>query len=224
MTDISVTAPAEVPTQGGLADLLFDRAERHPDGIMLSHQAGGGWQDATASEVRADVVAIAKGLVAAGIKPGDRVGLLSGNRYEWTLLDFAIWAAGAVSVPIYPSSSAEQIRMILADSGAVACVVDDDPHTTTVEGIRDTLPDLRYVWTFDSGAVATLVEVGRELDDSVIKERRAGVDAADPATIVYTSGTTGSPKGCVLTHANFLAEVDSVLHALSVLFEPGKDG
>nr|WP_246422110.1 long-chain fatty acid--CoA ligase [Nocardiopsis mwathae] len=207
-----------------MADLLFDRAERQPDGIMLSRQTVGGWKDATAAEVRDEVTALAKGLIAAGIAPGDRVGLLSGNRYEWTLVDFAIWAAGAVSVPIYPSSSADQVRMILADSGAVACIVDDEPHTAMVEEIRDSLTALRYVWTLDSGAVATLVEVGGEVEDTAVKERRAAVDPAEPATIVYTSGTTGSPKGCVLTHANFFAEVDSVLRALPVLFEPGRDG
>ncbi|QBI53915.1 AMP-dependent synthetase/ligase [Streptomonospora litoralis] len=226
-TSIAEPAQADLPAHGGLADTLFGRAERHPDAPMLSRQENGRWQDIPAAAVRDDVVALAKGLIARGVHPGDRVGLLSGNRYEWTLLDYAIWTAGAVSVPVYPSSSAEQISLILGDSGAVACVVDDTSHAAAVEGLRGGPggpESLEHVWCFDTGALDELRSAGAGVPHSAVEERRAGVDPADPATIVYTSGTTGTPKGCVLTHANFLAEIRAVVTALPVLFEPAPDG
>jgi long-chain acyl-CoA synthetase len=225
VTQLSTPAPAtDLPASRGLAETLFARAERHPDHAMLSRRVDGDWRDVAAADVRDEVVAVAKGLIASGVGPGDRVGLLSGNRYEWTVVDYAVWAAGAVSVPVYPSSSADQIAMILADSGAVACVVDDAEHTRTVEDVRARVPGLRHVWTLDDGALADLVAAGAGLPDAAVEERRAGVRPDDPATIVYTSGTTGPPKGCVLTHANFFAEVASVVTALAVLFEPEPDG
>ncbi|ASU83443.1 long-chain fatty acid--CoA ligase [Nocardiopsis gilva YIM 90087] len=219
MTHTSAPALAELPTEGGLAEILFDRAERSPDRVMLSRQVDGEWRDFTAAETAAEVTALAKGLVAAGVEPGDRVGLLSGNRYEWMLIDFAIWTVGAITVPIYPSASAEQSRMILADSGAVACFVDNASHTAMIDGVRDGLADLRHLWTIDAGAVDALATDGTEVSDDAIAKRRAVVDPRDPATIVYTSGTTGSPKGCVLTHANFFSEVDNIVAGLPELFE-----
>ncbi|GAA4905826.1 AMP-dependent synthetase/ligase [Streptomonospora salina] len=219
--------PVELPVQGGLADTLFARAGRFPDRPMLSRQEGGRWQDMSAAEVRDEVVALAKGLVARGVRAGDRVGLLSGNRYEWTLLDYAVWTAGAVSVPIYPSSSAEQAALILVDSGCVACVVDDTDHAAMVEELRAS-PDgpeaLEAVWCFDTGALDELRAAGADVADSTVEERRAGVGHDDPATIVYTSGTTGTPKGCVLTHRNFLAEIQAVELSLPTMFEPEPDG
>ncbi|MFD0775034.1 AMP-dependent synthetase/ligase [Streptomonospora algeriensis] len=226
---ISIANPVqiELPVQGGLADTLFERASRFPRRPMLSRQEGGRWHDMAAAEVRDEVVALAKGLVAQGVRAGDRVGLLSGNRYEWTLLDYAIWTAGAVSVPIYPSSSAEQAALILADSGCVACVVDDTDHAAMVEELR-AAPEgpqaLEKVWCFDTGALEQLRAAGAEVSDSTVEERRAGVDHDDPATIVYTSGTTGTPKGCVLSHRNFLAEIQAVEVSLPAMFEPEADG
>ncbi|KIH98703.1 long-chain fatty acid--CoA ligase [Streptomonospora alba] len=217
----------ELPVQGGLADTLFERASRFPGRAMLSRQEGGRWHDMAAAEVRDEVVALAKGLVARGVQAGDRVGLLSGNRYEWTLLDYAIWTAGAVSVPIYPSSSAEQASLILGDAGCVACVVDDTDHAAMVEELRTSPAGpqaLETVWCFDTGALEQLRTAGAEVPDSTVEERRAGVDHDDPATIVYTSGTTGTPKGCVLTHRNFLAEIQAVEVSLPAMFEPEADG
>ncbi|MFC3519899.1 long-chain fatty acid--CoA ligase [Streptomonospora nanhaiensis] len=224
MTSFSSPPPRPLGVDGGLAETLFDRARRHPDAPMISVREADGWRVRTAAQVRDDVVALAKGLIAAGVGPGDRVGLLSANRPEWTLLDYAVWTAGAVSVPVYPSSSAEQVAMILDDSGAVACAVDDAEHTALVEGLRDRLPGLSRVWTFDSGALDRLREAGAGVPDSAVEERRAGVAVENPATIVYTSGTTGSPKGCVLTHANFRAEIAAVVQELGVVFEPEPDG
>ncbi|MFW5417407.1 long-chain fatty acid--CoA ligase [Nocardiopsis sp. CNT-189] len=232
MTHISTPAASEPRTHGGLAEVLFERADLHPESAMLSRKAdgSGGWRDIPAAEVRDQVMAVAKGLIASGVAPGDRIGLLSANRYEWTIADFAAWAAGAIPVPIYPSSSPEQIAMILNDSGAVGCVVDGEAATAAVEGVREQVPGLRRLWTLDPlrgepGALEALAAAGAEVDDAEVKARREGVSPSDPATIVYTSGTTGTPKGCVLTHANFFAEIDGATHALSVLFEgdPGGD-
>ena len=230
MTHISTPATGRPREHGGLAELLYERAAAHPGAAMLSAKDGGspGWRDVPGADVAAQVTAVAKGLVAAGIGPGDRVGLLAANRYEWTVADFAIWAAGAVTVPVYPSSSPEQVAMVLSDSGATACIVDDEDNTATVEGVRASAPDLRHLWTMDPlrgepGALEALAAAGAEVPDSAVEERRAAVRPGDPATIVYTSGTTGAPKGCVLTHANFFAEVEAATTALSALFDDGGD-
>ncbi|TQN31965.1 long-chain acyl-CoA synthetase [Haloactinospora alba] len=224
MQHISAPEASVDPDPRGLAETLFDRAARDPDRPMLSIPDSGGWRDISAARTRDWVASAAKGLMACGVTEGQRVALLSGNRYEWTVLDYAVWAAGAVSVPIYPSSSAEQIAMILRDSGAVACFVDDETRAATVRDLQDQLPDLGRVWTIDRGALDELDGAGAGVTDAELAQRRSGVASGEPATIVYTSGTTGTPKGCVLTHANFRAEVDSVVQELSVLFRPQPDG
>ncbi|MDT0301174.1 AMP-dependent synthetase/ligase [Streptomonospora wellingtoniae] len=226
-SSIANPARSDLPVSGGLADTLFDRASRFPEQPMLSRRTEGRWRDATAAEVRDDVAALAKGLIARGVQPGDRVGLLSGNRHEWTLLDYAIWTAGAVSVPIYPSSSAEQAALILRDSGCRACAVDGTGHAAMVEELRTASagPEaLEHVWCFDTGALDELRSAGADVPDGAVEQRRCAVSHDDPATVVYTSGTTGDPKGCVLTHRNFLAEIQAVEASLPALFEPGADG
>jgi long-chain acyl-CoA synthetase len=177
----------------------------------------------TCREFRDEVVAVAGGLVAAGIRPGDRVGLMSKTRYEWTLVDYAIWAAGAVTVPIYETSSAEQVAWILSDSGAVACVVETDGHRACVREIEDRAPDLRRVWQIEGPepAVDALVEAGRSTPAEEVERRRAAVRADDLATIIYTSGTTGRPKGCVLTHRNIYFDIANAIPELKSLFRPG---
>lgn len=230
MRESSVPAIVTPDPQDNLTDLLVRAAQERPSSVMFSRRVDGTWQDVTAETFESEVVALAKGLVAGGVQPGDRVAIMSKTRYEWTLADFAIWSAGAVTVPIYETSSAEQVSWILSDSGAVAVFAETAGHTSTVAHVRDTLPALREVWTIDSGAVDTLVAAGGDVEDAEITRRRRSLDGASVATIIYTSGTTGRPKGCELTHANFgdlaanavarLGNVVSVEGASTLLFLP----
>src|SRR5690349_12353581 len=219
----SVPALTEIPASASLADIVVTRAERRPGEVMLRRRTGPGeWQDVSASAFRAEVEAVAAGLVAAGLEPGDRVGLMSATRYEWTVIDYAIWSAGAVTVPVYETSSAEQVEWILGDSGAVACVVETAVHERLVDSVRERLPLLRHVWQVEAGAVEALTAAGAEVPDAEVEGRCASADADSPATIVYTSGTTGRPKGCVLTHRAFLAECGNVVSRLAPLFVTGE--
>ncbi len=175
----------------------------------------GGWQDVTAGQFCAEVAALARGIIAAGIEPGDRVGLLSRTRYEWTLIDYAIWAAGGVTVPVYETSSAEQVEWILGDSAARAVFAETSTHARIVSDVRGRLPGLEQLWMI--GGLDTLAASGAHISDDQLDQRRAG-KPADLATIVYTSGTTGRPKGCELTHGNLLGDVRSAVGALPEIF------
>ncbi|MEU1380450.1 AMP-dependent synthetase/ligase [Streptomyces albidoflavus] len=222
MREFSLPALYEVPADGNLTDIVRRNAERHPDVAVIARKVDGAWEDLTATAFLAEVRAAAKGLMASGVQPGDRVGLLSRTRYEWTLMDFAIWSAGAVTVPVYETSSPEQIEWILGDSGAVACVVETPAHAASVESVRGALPALKHVWQLDAGGVAELERAGAGLSDEAVDERSALAGADDPATIVYTSGTTGRPKGCVLTHRSFFAECGNAVARLKPLFRTGE--
>ncbi|MFI0721090.1 AMP-dependent synthetase/ligase [Streptomyces sp. NPDC021224] len=223
MREFSLPALYEVPADGNLTDLIRRNAAQHPDTPVLGRKdPAGHWQDVTASTFLAEVRSAARGLVAEGVQPGDRVALMSRTRYEWTLLDFAVWSAGAVTVPVYETSSPEQIEWILADSGAVAVVVESDAHERAVESVRERLPLLKHVWRIDTGAVEALAAAGTGVSDAVLDERGAAANADSPATIVYTSGTTGRPKGCVLSHRSFFAECGNVLERLAPLFRTGE--
>ncbi|MEU3714261.1 AMP-dependent synthetase/ligase [Streptomyces catenulae] len=222
MREFSLPALYEVPSDGNLTDLIRRNAAQHPDVAVVGRKVNGGWQDVTATMFLAEVRAVAKGLMASGIQPGDRIGLMSRTRYEWTLLDFAIWSAGAITVPVYETSSAEQIQWILGDSGAVACLVETPAHEAAVESVRDRLPGLANIWQIERDAVARLSAAGTALTDEEVDARSALADADSPATIVYTSGTTGRPKGCVLTHRSFFAEVGNVVERLRPLFCTGE--
>ncbi|MFI0942284.1 AMP-dependent synthetase/ligase [Streptomyces sp. NPDC021020] len=223
MREFSLPALYEVPADGNLTDLIRRNAVQYPDTPVLGRKdPAGHWQDVTASAFLAEVRSAARGLVAEGVQPGDRVALMSRTRYEWTLLDFAVWSAGAVTVPVYETSSPEQIEWILADSGAVAVVVESDAHERAVESVRERLPLLKHVWRIDTGAVEALAAAGTGVSDAVLDERGAGANADSPATIVYTSGTTGRPKGCVLSHRSFFAECGNVLERLAPLFRTGE--
>ncbi len=207
MREFTVPAAITIPDDANLTDAVYDNAKNYPESASFSRRVGAGWQDVTAARFADEVTAVAKGLVAGGIRPGDRVALMSKTRYEWTLLDYAIWAAGAVTVPIYETSSADQVRWILSDSGAVAAVVETAEHEAVVDTLRDGLPELSRVLRIEADAVGTLTRLGRSLDDHEVQRRRTGVRADDLATIIYTSGTTGRPKGCQLTHRNLLFDV-----------------
>ncbi|GAA4432779.1 AMP-dependent synthetase/ligase [Actinokineospora soli] len=216
MREFAVPPVEKRAEAGGLADLVFTNAVEAPTHVSFRRRSGSGWADVTAAEFRDEVVAAAKGLIASGVGAGDRVAILAATRYEWTLLDFAIWAAGAVTVPIYVTSSAEQIKWILSDSGSVAIIAETDEHLARVEQVRADVPDLKNVWRIDD--VDQIVAAGADVADDEVEARRGAVKAEDVATLIYTSGTTGQPKGCVLTHDNFFAECAAATTTLAPLF------
>jgi long-chain acyl-CoA synthetase len=212
--EFSVPALVEIPTTANLAKAVFRRAAEQPQAVVLRRPGPAGlagpWTDVTAEQFRDQVVAIAKGLVAAGIEPGDRVALMSHTRYEWTLIDYAIWSAGAVTVPVYETSSAEQAEWILSDSGARACFVEAAALGNLIGEFRERVPALEHVWLIepDQGeSLDSLIEAGAAVGQEVISERASAVGASDLASIIYTSGTTGRPKGCEVTHQNLLSDV-----------------
>ena len=212
MREFSLPALAEIPATANLADAVFRRAAEQPQAVVLRRPgAAGAWADVTASRFRDEVAAVAKGLVAAGIAPGDRVALMSRTRYEWTLIDYAIWTAGAVTVPVYETSSAEQAEWILSDSGARACFAETAGYGDIIGSFRDRVPGLAHLWLIDPGgpgdSLDSLRAAGAGVSDEAITERAAAAGASDLATVIYTSGTTGRPKGCELTHENLLCDV-----------------
>jgi long-chain acyl-CoA synthetase len=219
--EFSIPALAEIPATANLADAVFRRAAEQPQAVVIRRpDPESGWRDVTAAQFSGEVTAVAKGLVAAGIEAGDRVALMSHTRYEWTLIDYAIWVAGAVTVPVYETSSAEQVEWILANSGARACFVETDGYEQIIEGFRDQVPALKYVWRIEPGGSeeSPLTGGGTSVGDEVITERARAAKASDVATIIYTSGTTGRPKGCELTHANLLSDVrNAFLGPLTVI-------
>ncbi|MFH8345852.1 AMP-dependent synthetase/ligase [Streptomyces sp. NPDC018045] len=221
--EASVPPLAPPVRTGSLGDIPFDNAAQAPGEVVLARkqagrEAGGAWRDVSAAEFAAEVLAVAKGLIAHGLRAGDRLAIMSRTTYEWTLVDFAAWAAGLVTVPVYPTSSAHQAHWILRDSGAVACVVEGVEEARLVSGVRSGLPGLRHLCQLDTGAVPQIVSAGRPVPDALVTERRAAAGPADIATLVYTSGTTGRPKGCVLTHGNFFTEVDNAIELLHPVF------
>lgn len=220
MREFSTPLTIEVPGTGNLTDDVVRNAEEAPDAVVFSRPAGDGtWSDVTAAEFLAEVTAVAKGLVAAGVETGDRVALISKTRYEWTLLDYAIWFAGAVTVPIYETSSAEQIEWILRDSAARAVVAETDDHVARVAEVRGGLEALNHVWSLTDNAVDVLRRLGADISDDDLEKRRTTATPLDLATLIYTSGTTGRPKGCMLTHGNFMFELGVAVEELERLFD-----
>ncbi|MGI5403907.1 AMP-dependent synthetase/ligase [Streptomyces sp. CA-135486] len=214
------------PQVGGLADAVFDHADDDPDRVALGRKdAAGLWQDMSSAQFRDEVLALAKGLIAHGVRFGDRVALMCRTRYEWTLFDFAIWTVGAQSVPMYPTSSAEQVFWMLYDSEVTACMVEHEDHAMTIGSVIDRLPQLKRLWQLDTGAVAELFQAGAHIDDEVVHRHRRAVTPDSIATIIYTSGTTGRPKGCVITHANFMFEADTMIARWEPVFhsKPGDE-
>lgn len=219
MREFSTPQTIEVPTTGNLTDDVVTNAAEAPDTVAFSRRTDTGWDDVTCAEFLAEVSAVAKGLVAAGIEAGDRIALISKTRYEWTLLDYAIWFAGAVSVPVYETSSAEQVAWILRDSGARAVVAEDAGHVARVAEIRGDLEHLNHVWSISDNAVDVLTRLGADISDDELEKRRTATTPLDVATLIYTSGTTGRPKGCRLTHQNFMVELGVAVDELERLFD-----
>ena len=220
MNEISVPPLVPAATAGNLTNLIAERAWFEPERITMSRPLGEGWQPVTAREVDEEIRATAKGLIAAGVQIGDRVAIMARTRYEWTILDFATWFAGAVVVPIYDTSSAEQIDWILNDSHSVGIIVETPALRDLVQTV---LPShTRHVWTMTDDVLAILREAGKHIGDDEIDRRRNALVPSSLATLIYTSGTTGKPKGVQLTHANFLAECGNVVQGASELFlKPG---
>ncbi|AOW89994.1 MULTISPECIES: AMP-dependent synthetase/ligase [Streptomyces] len=207
------------PPVGGLADVVFEHAQEDPRHIALGRKDDSGqWRDVTAGAFRDEVLALAKGLLAQGIRFGDRVAIMSRTRYEWTLFDFALWTIGAQVVPVYPTSSAEQCMWMLYDAEVTAAVVEHEDHAMTIATVIDRLPHLRGLWQLDSGIVQDLYDAGAHLDDEIVHRHRKAVTPDSVATIIYTSGTTGRPKGCVISHGNFMWEADTVIERWEPVF------
>ncbi|MGL4175229.1 MAG: AMP-dependent synthetase/ligase [Dermatophilaceae bacterium] len=217
MQETSTPIAAPATTAGTLADVPRRWATDEPERVLFAVRADQGWADVTAAAFAAEVTALAQGFAAAGIGVGDAVGIMSRTRYEWTLTDFALWSAGAVPVPIYETSSAEQVQWILADSGAVGVVVETARHLAVVEQVRESLPGLRHLWGVDRGDLDRLGLEGADLGERELESRRSGLDRTALATIIYTSGTTGRPKGVELTHGNFLTLAENAAEELATV-------
>jgi long-chain acyl-CoA synthetase len=214
------TAPTyQVPASGNLTDDVVRNARAHPDTVVFSRRTGREWVDVTARGFEAEVVATAKGLIAAGVNAGDRVAIISSTRYEWTVIDYAVWFAGAVSVPVYETSSPDQIGWILSDAGVVLVFAETGEHESRVAKHRSELAALTTVVGIDAGDLADLVACGSDIADTVLEQRRTAVTPSDLATLIYTSGTTGPPKGCRLTHANLMFEIGVAVDLLDELFD-----
>jgi long-chain acyl-CoA synthetase len=220
MNEISIPPLVPAATAGNLTNLIAERAWFEPERIIMSRPLGEGWQPVTAREVEEEIRATAKGLIASGVQIGDRVAIMARTRYEWTILDFATWFAGAVVVPIYDTSSAEQIDWILNDSHSVAIIVETPALAELVKTVQPS--HTRNMWTMTDDVLTVLREAGKHIGDDEIDRRRNAITPASLATLIYTSGTTGKPKGVQLTHANFLSECGNVVQGASELFlKPG---
>jgi len=216
-TTMAIVPPA---TTGNLTNLVAERAWFEPERVMLSRPLGDGWQKVTAKEFELEVRTTAKGLIASGIQLGDRVAIMARTRYEWTILDFAIWFAGGTTVPIYETSSAEQVDWIMSDSSSVAIIVETPAHKELVTPVLGA--NVKNVWTMTENVLSQLAWAGKDVPDSLVDERRNALTPDSLATLIYTSGTTGKPKGVQLTHGNFLSECGNVVAGASDLFlKPG---
>ncbi|NJC22064.1 long-chain acyl-CoA synthetase [Arthrobacter pigmenti] len=224
MREFSVPAKVQVPRDSNTTHLVVKQAEKASNpALFATKDDSGQWSDVSATAFLSDVRALAKGLMASGVQAGDRVAIMARTRYEWSLVDFAIWFAGAVSVPVYETSSPSQVGWILGDSGAVAAFVESGRHENVVRQAVTTegLDAFKHVWQFDGNGLDPLRAAGADIDDAALEERRliAGLD--DVATIIYTSGTTGKPKGCELTHGNFVELSENAAAALPEVAHEG---
>jgi Long-chain acyl-CoA synthetases (AMP-forming) len=215
-------AVVEPDPDANITDLLLDRVAKTPDDALFAlPTADGGWSDVSSKEFHAQVVALAKGLVAAGVQPGDKIGFMCKVRYEWTLVDFASAFAGAILVPIYETSSPAQVQYILTDSGATSIIVETAEHFTRFDEVRGDLPQVEKVWQMHLGDLEKLAASGTDVSDDDLEQRRSKAGGSDMATLIYTSGSTGTPKGCVLTHSNFVELSRNAAVAMKEVVAPG---
>ena len=221
MQQFEVPIKVPVDPDANTTDLLVDRVAKTPDSALFAIPTGDGqWEDVTSREFHRQVVALAKGLVANGIQPGDKIGLMAKTRYEWTLIDFATWFAGAVLVPIYETNAPSQIHWNLTDSGAVAIITENADHAARFDEIRADVPEVRSVWRLDLGDLEKLAAAGVDVPDDEIERRRKLAKGSDLATLIYTSGSTGKPKGCVITHSNFVSLTRNAQAAIPEVVNP----
>ncbi len=221
MQEYDVPAVVTADPEANATDLLIERVAATPDlALFALPTAAGGWTDVSASEFLAKVVALAKGLVAAGIQPGDKIGLMCKTRFEWTLIDFATWFAGAVLVPIYETSSPSQVQWNLADCGAIAIITETPDHFARFDEVYADLPLIRNAWKINLGDLDKLAASGAEVPDEEIERRRGIAKGSDLATLIYTAGTTGRPKGCILTHSNFVELTRNAARAIPEVVNP----
>ncbi|CAN5641853.1 long-chain fatty acid--CoA ligase [soil metagenome] len=225
MREFSVPASFSVGEHDNVAAAVFEHERDHPDHVIYQRLIDGVWTDVTCAQAAAQIRATAQGLIARGVNAGDRVAILSATRYEWAILDLAILSVGALTVPIYETSAAEQVRWVLTDSAAVLLLAETDAHATLASELTEDLPALREILTIDgsgTGALDQLAEGGAAVDPGEVTARLAALRADDPATLIYTSGTTGRPKGCQLTHSNLLYEIRGAKAAVPTLLQKGE--
>ncbi|KUI23340.1 long-chain fatty acid--CoA ligase [Mycobacterium sp. GA-1285] len=225
MREFSVPASFTVEEHDNVVSAVFDHARDDPDHVIFQRLVDGSWTDVTFSQAAHQIRAAALGLIAKGVQPGDRVALLSATRYEWPILDFAILATGALTVPIYETNSPEQVKFVLSDSEAVLVIAETDAHADKIEHLKGDLPGLREVLRIEgagTSALDELAEAGKSVDAEQLDDRLAGLKAADPATLIYTSGTTGQPKGCQLTHSNLVYEIRGAKDCFPTLLTEGE--
>ncbi|QEO09959.1 AMP-dependent synthetase/ligase [Protaetiibacter larvae] len=222
MNEIFVPAVVPADPEANATDLLVDRLAATPDAPLFAlPTADGGWADVSTAEFHRQVVALAKGLIAAGIQPGDKIGFICRTRYEWTLIDFATWFAGAVLVPVYETSAPAQIAYTLTDSGATALIVESAEHFARFDEVRAELPQVSKVWQLGLGDLDKLVAGGTAVTDEEVETRRTAAKGSDLATLIYTSGSTGTPKGCILTHSNFVELCRNAAVSMKEVVAPG---
>ncbi|MCZ4276025.1 AMP-dependent synthetase/ligase [Rhodococcoides yunnanense] len=214
MREYSVPASFTIPEDASMADTVYRYEKECPNLVPFQRQAGGTWTDVTAGQFAKEVAAVAKGFIASGVEVGDRVAILSSTRYEWVVLDYAIWTAGGCTVAIYETSAADQAQWILEDSATTVLVLETPEHAEALKEVTEGAADLREVLQIDAGAIEELSTRGAGVSDEDLHARRKQVNASSPATLIYTSGTTGRPKGVQLTHGNFYAEIQATSMAL----------
>lgn len=226
MREFTVPASFEIAEYDTVVSSVYAHEREDPDHVIFQRLVDGTWTDVTCAQAAGQIRSAALGLIAHGVRPGDRVALLSATRYEWPIIDFAILSIGAVTVPIYETSAPEQIRHVLTDSGSVLVIAETDAHADRVEQLKDQLPEVRTVLRIESTttepALDVLARAGASEDPAAIDARVAAIKSTDPATLIYTSGTTGLPKGCQLTHSNLLYEIRGAKAAFPTLLRKGE--